>query len=173
MSKYNRVVHKDGKHLEVDVYDVLEAFNVTCPALQHLIKKALCVGIRGHKDESQDLQDILDSANRAIDLAADRADGEILDFIAEEESRINIVAGEVSADQIIGRTVRISSLTKEKQQEIKEAIEKVGITGSLNPVFLTEEQAKPESADTAKARSAKQKKLDLISKLEKIIGAEK
>jgi hypothetical protein len=78
MSKYNRVAHKDGKHLEVDVYDVLEAFNVTCPALQHLIKKALCVGIRGHKDESQDLQDILDSANRAIDLAADRADGEMM-----------------------------------------------------------------------------------------------
>jgi hypothetical protein len=78
MSKYNRVVHKDGKHLEVDVYDVLEAFNVTCPALQHLIKKALCVGIRGHKDESQDLQDIIDSANRAIALAADRVDGEML-----------------------------------------------------------------------------------------------
>lgn len=34
-SKYNRPC----KGITVDVYDVLKAFNVTCPALQHLIKK--------------------------------------------------------------------------------------------------------------------------------------
>jgi len=101
MSKYNRVVHKDGKHLEVDVYDVLEAFNVTCPALQHLIKKALCVGIRGHKDESQDLQDILDSANRAISLAADRADGEML---ADNAFRESIKVALYAAKQFEGET---------------------------------------------------------------------
>lgn len=56
------------KGVECDVYDVLKAFDVTCPALQHLIKKALCAGLRGHKDKSQDLKDILDSAKRAIEL---------------------------------------------------------------------------------------------------------
>jgi hypothetical protein len=60
-SKYDRPV----KGVTIDVYDVLEAFNVTCPALQHLIKKALCVGLRGHKSPKRDLKDIVESANRA------------------------------------------------------------------------------------------------------------
>lgn len=64
-SKYNRPC----KGITVDVYDVLKAFNVTCPALQHLIKKALAVGQRGHKDASEDLKDILASAKRAIELS--------------------------------------------------------------------------------------------------------
>ena len=63
-NKYTRNL----KGVECDVYDVLKAFDVTCPALQHLIKKALCAGLRGHKDKPQDLKDILDSAKRAIEL---------------------------------------------------------------------------------------------------------
>jgi hypothetical protein len=51
-----------------DVYDVLKAFNVVNPALQHLIKKALKVGNRGHKDADTDYQDIIDSAIRAKEL---------------------------------------------------------------------------------------------------------
>jgi hypothetical protein len=51
-----------------DVYDVLKAFEVTNPALQHLIKKALKVGNRGHKDIETDLQDIIDSAVRAKEI---------------------------------------------------------------------------------------------------------
>ncbi|QZN97804.1 hypothetical protein [Symbiopectobacterium purcellii] len=64
MSKYDRRV----KDITIDVYDVLKAFNVTCPALQHLIKKALCAGLRGHKDREQDLDEVLQSAQRAIQL---------------------------------------------------------------------------------------------------------
>jgi len=63
-NKYNREL----KGVTVDVYDVLKAFEVTDPALQHLIKKALCAGLRGHKNKDQDLQDILDSAKRAVEL---------------------------------------------------------------------------------------------------------
>ena len=66
MSKYNREIKPT---VFVDVYDVLEAFEVTCPALQHLIKKALAAGKRGHKDELRDLIDIVESAYRAIELA--------------------------------------------------------------------------------------------------------
>jgi hypothetical protein len=54
----------------VDVYDVLVAFNVTCPATQHAVKKLLCTGIRGHKDSSQDLIEAKESITRAIELAA-------------------------------------------------------------------------------------------------------
>lgn len=55
---------------KADVYDVLQAFDVINPALQHLIKKALKVGQRGHKDEMTDYQDIIDSAIRAKQLAS-------------------------------------------------------------------------------------------------------
>lgn len=64
-SKYLREI-KPG--VFVDVYDVLMAWNVTNPALQHLIKKALQAGDRGHKSREQDLQDIIDSAIRAKEL---------------------------------------------------------------------------------------------------------
>lgn len=63
-NKYNRKC----KGVTIDVYDVLKAFDVTDPALQHLIKKALCAGLRGHKNKEQDLIDILDSAKRALEL---------------------------------------------------------------------------------------------------------
>lgn len=63
-NKYNR----QCKGVTIDVYDVLKAFEVTDPALQHLVKKALCTGLRGHKTREQDLQDILESAKRAVEL---------------------------------------------------------------------------------------------------------
>lgn len=65
-NKYQREI-KPG--VWVDVYDVLKAFSVVNPALQHLVKKALAVGQRGHKDAAEDLQDIIDSAIRAKELA--------------------------------------------------------------------------------------------------------
>ena len=66
-SKYTKQIHG----VSVDVYDVLMAWEVANPALQHLIKKALQCGKRGHKDKQQDLQDIIDSAIRAKELEQD------------------------------------------------------------------------------------------------------
>ena len=67
-NKYDRVVV--GKYgtgtIVLDVYRVLNGFEVKDAALQHLTKKALCVGLRGHKDTRQDLVDILDSAKEAL-----------------------------------------------------------------------------------------------------------
>ncbi len=63
-SKYIR----SCKGVTIGVYDVLQAFEVTNPALQHLIKKALFAGLRGHKYREQDLSEILESAKRAIEL---------------------------------------------------------------------------------------------------------
>jgi len=65
-SKYHRQI-KPG--VFVDVYDVLNAWGVQNPALQHLIKKALQPGERGHKDLQTDLNDIIASAKRAKELA--------------------------------------------------------------------------------------------------------
>lgn len=70
-SKYLRtlVCTVDNK---VDVYAVLEAFNVTCPAVQHATKKLLCAGIRGKGDTLQDLKEAKDAIERAIQLEMER-----------------------------------------------------------------------------------------------------
>ena len=64
----NKYLHEIKPGIFIDVYDVLMAWNVTNPALQHLIKKALQAGERGHKSREQDLQDVIDSAIRAKEL---------------------------------------------------------------------------------------------------------
>lgn len=65
MNKYKREI-KPG--VEVDIYDVLIAWNVTNPAIQHAIKKLLQPGQRGNKDATQDLQEAMLSIGRAIEL---------------------------------------------------------------------------------------------------------
>lgn len=73
LSKYERrIYNKEGQSIVVDVYDVLQAFGVTDPALQHLAKKALAPGQRGHKSEFEDLCDIQCSSSRAISLHMNR-----------------------------------------------------------------------------------------------------
>lgn len=64
-SKYHREI-KPG--VWVDVYDVLQAFQVTNPGLQHAVKKALAAGQRGHKDRATDMAEIVQSAIRAQEL---------------------------------------------------------------------------------------------------------
>ena len=51
-----------------DVYDVLVAFDVTCPAMQHAIKKCLMSGQRGYKDTTQDKREAIQSIERSIEL---------------------------------------------------------------------------------------------------------
>lgn len=63
MSKY----HKTIKGVTIDVYDVLRAFEVTSPAIQHAVKKLLMPGTRGHKDQLQDVQEAAQSIQREIE----------------------------------------------------------------------------------------------------------
>jgi hypothetical protein len=58
-----------GKVFWADVYRVLRAFGVTCPAVQHAVKKLLMPGQRGAKDKLQDLEEALWSVSEAIDMA--------------------------------------------------------------------------------------------------------
>lgn len=69
MNKYQRQVPSTT----IDVYDVLKAWGVTCPATQHAIKKLLQPGDRGHKDKLTDLQEAMASVRRAIEMAEDGA----------------------------------------------------------------------------------------------------
>ncbi len=76
MGKYDRtIVGRDANgnkvQVSVDVYDVISAWDVRNAGLQHLIKKALQPGNRGHKDLVTDLGDIVASAKRAIEIEED------------------------------------------------------------------------------------------------------
>ena len=61
---FKKTVHLDA----VDVYRVLELFEVTDPCLQHAIKKLLCAGGRGAKDMEQDVQEAMDTLERYQDM---------------------------------------------------------------------------------------------------------
>ena len=68
-NKYARLIRGiDGSEAQVDVYAVLVAFGVTCPARQHAIKKLLCAGQRGKGNAKQDLEEAGTAINRAVEL---------------------------------------------------------------------------------------------------------
>lgn len=64
VNKYEKRI----KNTTVDVYDVLVAYEVTCPAMQHAIKKCLMSGKRGYKNTKQDKREAIQSIERSIEL---------------------------------------------------------------------------------------------------------
>ena len=71
-NKYDRKVWDkyEDKSATIDVYRVLDAFDVTCPATAHAIKKLLCLGRngsaeKGHNDEERDLAEAAQSIEEA------------------------------------------------------------------------------------------------------------
>jgi hypothetical protein len=76
MTKHNHY-HRSVSHLEkIDVYRILDLFDVTCPVMQHIVKKALCAGQRGHKNLERDVQDIIDSALRKQEMIQENLNNE-------------------------------------------------------------------------------------------------
>ena len=58
---------KSVAHLDtVDVYRVCELFGVTDQAIGHAIKKLLCAGQRGVKDQRKDVQEAIDTLTRRV-----------------------------------------------------------------------------------------------------------
>ena len=66
MSNKHSHYYKNVEHLkEIDVYRVLQLFNVIDPCMQHAIKKLLVAGGRGAgKDVDKDVQEAIDSLIR-------------------------------------------------------------------------------------------------------------
>jgi len=56
--------HKPCPYKSIDIYRVLQLFEVTDPCLQHAIKKLLVAGKRGAKSEYSDIQEAIDTLNR-------------------------------------------------------------------------------------------------------------
>ena len=57
-----------GTAVKVDIYRVLDAYPQVDPHIQHLVKKALKPGERGHKDKRTDYLNIIESAQKALIL---------------------------------------------------------------------------------------------------------
>lgn len=73
--KYLRKIHSAdgvGESINVDIYCVIEAFNITCPALQHALKKILACGQRGKGSKIDDIQGVFDAMWRALELQKQR-----------------------------------------------------------------------------------------------------
>jgi len=60
---------KDVTHLKtIDVYRVLDLFGVSNPCVQHAVKKLLCSGQRGVKDERKDIEEAVSSLVRCLEM---------------------------------------------------------------------------------------------------------
>jgi len=60
---------KNVEHLKtIDVYRVLDLFGVTNPCVQHAVKKLLCSGTRGVKDERRDIEEAVSSLVRCLEM---------------------------------------------------------------------------------------------------------
>lgn len=70
---------KNVAHLTtIDVYRVLELFNVTDPAIQHAVKKLLVAGGRGAgKDINRDIQEAIDTMLRWQSMQAENASSQL------------------------------------------------------------------------------------------------
>ena len=51
----------------IDVYRVLELFNVTDPCVQHAVKKLLRAG-EGHKSKRQDVEEVIAALRRWLEM---------------------------------------------------------------------------------------------------------
>ena len=57
--------HKSVAHLSsIDIYRVLDLFQVTDHAIGHAVKKLLVAGARGYKDQGRDVQEAIDTLQR-------------------------------------------------------------------------------------------------------------
>lgn len=68
---------------KIDIYRMLDLFDVMDPAIQHAIKKLTLGGKRGAKDKIKDYQEAIDSINRAIEMIKE---DEEVDRIADAQS---------------------------------------------------------------------------------------
>lgn len=65
---------KTYKGIKLDPARIVQIFNATHPMQLTIIKKALCAGERGHKDQVQDILDIKNACDRWLEMIAEDRD---------------------------------------------------------------------------------------------------
>lgn len=70
VTKHSHYFKDVSDYKEIDVYALCKIFEIDDPSgcTQHAIKKLLVTGKRGHKDRLRDLQDVVDTVKRLIEL---------------------------------------------------------------------------------------------------------
>lgn len=56
------------KGIKLDPYRIFTVYGITCPAMQHAIKKLLCAGNRGAKSLEQDIDEAIVSLQRKKEM---------------------------------------------------------------------------------------------------------
>ena len=63
---------KDVRHLDyIDVYRIIDLYELHDPCFQHALKKILVPGARGHKDLTKDINDIIDTMKLKLEMVAE------------------------------------------------------------------------------------------------------
>ena len=57
-----------SKYNKLDIYRILKLYEVNDPCLQHAIKKLLCAGKRGVKNQTQDINEAILSLKRFVEM---------------------------------------------------------------------------------------------------------
>lgn len=57
---------RDYPYKTIDIYRVLEVYEVQDPCIQHAVKKLLCAGQRGYKEIEVDIKEALQSLERWV-----------------------------------------------------------------------------------------------------------
>ena len=57
-----------SKYNKLDIYRILKLYEVNDPCLQHAIKKLLCAGKRGVKNQTQDINEAILSLKRLLEM---------------------------------------------------------------------------------------------------------
>ena len=57
-----------SKYDKLDIYRILKLYEVSDPCLQHAIKKLLCAGKRGVKNQKQDVNEAILSLKRFVEM---------------------------------------------------------------------------------------------------------
>lgn len=57
-----------SKYDKLDIYRILKLYEVSDPCLQHAIKKLLCAGKRGVKNQTQDINEAILSLKRFLEM---------------------------------------------------------------------------------------------------------
>lgn len=82
---------KDVSHLKVlDVYRIQELWTMH-PCAEHVVKKMLVAGGRGHKDLDKDIQDCIDTLQRWQDMR--KEDGQVIDAACNDEPGARLLNG--------------------------------------------------------------------------------
>lgn len=95
-SKRHGHYYKDVSALRtIDVYRVIQLFEVTDPCLQHALKKIMCAGRRGGKDVAKDVQEAIDTLRRWQEMLSEDAATESTQLSQDlglyDESRADII----------------------------------------------------------------------------------